>query len=621
MAYEPKTTSGGYPYLGGAGVFPQFSAGFRWVAETLEELGRSALRNEGALGTADLDTIGRGVWRQPFGANATEERHYPSGAGDGLLIAVAGEPDNEIRQIYFSDAGVWHRVRRAYKWLPWSSLGGDFKSRGSLGSAHLDTVTTPGIHAQQFSGNALPERNYPARGIGILEVWPLAPAGDVRQVWTVTSPWPGSSWHRRLAGGAWSSWERIGSGGGGSTPTPELTASGSPGMTAVRRTARVSAARKRLLGGYGTAGQGAVALRFDDGHADFKAKALPLLQKHGLPAYIAVTERLLAESGVTYAELQSWALNSGVEVTAHSRDHVDKSADADILSAVHTFGDDLEKAVGQVVVDTWTFPGGGDFGGLDAGRDPSKFAETYSGRLLLERYAVPHGGSAGYFQPLTGEPTVGQVHVTIEAYTLDQVQDMVRRAQSAGMGITLMMHPTKIDTEGFMSSATLDAVLGWIAGEREAGRLAVLTGTGMGFADASSSSRANMLADTEFASSGWTGTGWTFAGGVATATDIRASALSQDILINPFAGSRGAPVELSVQVQGAAGDTIKLSLTAGGGLTASRTVALPRTGWSRVYVPATIPTGVGLGTNLSVAIERLTSAGTVSVRAPRLSTI
>lgn len=499
-------------------------------------------------------------------------------------------------------------------------LGSPFQIVGAIGADHLDTRTQPGIHTQQYSSNTSTDKNYPARGVGVLVVYPLGASGNVRQVWTVTDPWPGSSWHRRLSGSAWSDWERI---DGAVTPPPtvDLTAPGSPGITAVRRATRVSAARKRLLGGYGTSGKGAVALRFDDGHEAFKTKVLPLLQKHGLPSYIAVTDRLLTESGIPYTELRSWALNNGVEVTAHSRDHVNKTTPDDILSAIYTFGNDLEASVGQVVVDTWTFPGGGDFGGLNAGTSASLFAETYSGRLLLERYAVPYGGSAGTLQPLTGEPTIGQAHITVEAYTLEQVKAAVLEAQDRGMGLTLMVHPDKLDTDGFMTQAALGSVLDWIASEREAGRLAVLTGTGMGFADAGSSHRVNMLSDTEFVSSGWAGTGWTFAGGIATATDARATALSQDILINPFAGSRGAPVELSVQVQGAAGDTIRLSLTAGGGLTASRTVTLPRTGWSRVYLPATIPAGVGLGTNLSVSVKRLTSAGTVSVRAPRLSTI
>lgn len=384
---------------------------------------------------------------------------------------------------------------------------------------------------------------------------------------------------------------------------------------------RVSAARKRLLGGYGTGGQGAVALRFDDGHAAFKAKTLPLLRAHGLPSYIAVSHRLLRESGVTYAELQQWALNDGVEVTAHSRDHVSKDLPDDILSHMHTFGDDLQKSVGQIVVDTWTFPGGGDFGGVAAGSQAGLFAETYAGRLLLERYAVPYGTTSGYLQPLQGEPIPGQTHVTIEKYSLGQVQAIVRRAQDAGAGLTLMLHPTRLDAAGHMSSETLDAVLTWIAEEREAERLAVLTGTGMGFADAASSRRINMLAESHLPEGAvaWSGSGWRFAYGTAS-TDADA-ALVQNVLINPFAGSRGAPVELSVHCRGAAGDQLALSLRGPAGLDASRAVCLARTGWNRLFLPAAIPTGTARGTSITVAFSRISAAGTVEVKEPRLATI
>lgn len=572
------------------------------------------LEIRGTLGTLDLNDLDRGIWRQAFDANVTSARNYPPAAGSGVLLSVNGDPDNEIRQIYFSARGIWVRSRVAYTWGAWEGLTSDFKYRGLLGSLDLDAATATGFWAQQYSGNALPERHYPAKGAGMLEVYPLAPAGDVRQVWTVTSPWPGSSWHRRLAGGEWSTWEQIGAGGTTPAPVADSVSPGAPGISATRRATRLSMARKRLLGGAGTGGQGAVALRFDDGHADFKAKVLPLLKKHGLPSYIAVTNKLLTESGVTYSELRDWALNAGVEVTSHSRDHTDRTTDADILSAVHTFGDDLEKSVGQIIVDTWTFPGGGDFGGLNAGTYPHLFAETYSGRLLLERYSVVNGGSAGYYQPLTGEPTVGQAHVTMETYTLEQVKGMVAGAQANGMGLSLMMHPAKLDTAGNMTTATLDSVLGWIASEREAGRLVVLTGTGLGFADAGTAQRVNLLA-----AAAWVGSGWTITNGVASTTSYT-TPITASTVINPWAGSRGAPVELITRVQGTAGDVIRVALSAGA-MSASRDVTLPRTGWCGLHLPATIPTGTALGSSVTATVTRVSSAGAVTVRPPALHTI
>ncbi|PBB08488.1 hypothetical protein CKW39_09005 [Kocuria sp. WRN011] len=736
MAYDLQETPGGNAWLGASGTFTQLVEGLKAIALNRDNLDQSiheaittgdqqalgsaktyadvqdkvisdalgvldgkALKNEGILGTQNLNDIGRGLWSQPYQGNATEARNYPQANITGVLVATVSDPDNQIRQTFIGTTGIWHRARVAYLWGEWVRLtstmtnrgnlgskdlddvaegfwqqpyssgattdlhypittsgfltavssgsiiwqtysadagrgnwrrkrGADFqwsawervdssiRNRGIIGSTHLDQVIDEGTWFQRYSSGATPELGYPVKSAGQLEVRTLyAAGGDRSQTYWPTSPGLGI-WRRVAAGSVWGAWEQVTSGTVSTpAPTPESSAAGSPGMSAIRRTARVDAARKRLLGGAGTGGVGAVALRFDDGHDAARDKVLPLLRKHALPGYWAVSKTNLDGSTVTGADLQAWALNDAAEVTSHSRTHSDSATDPAILDNVYTWADDLQSLVGQVVVDAWTFPGGGDFGGLNAGAYASLFADTYAGRLILERYAAAYGGTGGWLQPLTGEPTIGQSHVTIEAYTLAQVQDMVRKAQNAGMGITLMLHPSKLDTAGHMTSATLDQAMGWIAGEREAGRLVALTATGMAFANASSSHRVNMLPPI---GPEWASAEWSISGGAASTSGLRP--LTHKLTINPFAGSRGAPVELAVKVSGTAGDIVRINLTAAGGaLNTTRNVTLTAsTQW--IYKPATIPAGTALGSSIDVNITRV-SGGTVTVQDARLRTI
>lgn len=564
----------------------------------------STFQNRGLLGSRNLDTVtDDGVWHQVYSSGATAALNYPLDTSGVLTVSTAGD---RVYQWYSADAdrGEFRRVSAAGVWGAWTRTSSTLKNRGTIGSFNLDTVVGEGTWYQRWASLATSASHYPVAATGQLEVRTLlAETGTRSQVYYPDDMTLGV-WRRVATASAWSAWRRI-DGTGDSPVTPE-------GGTAERRQVRLSMARKRLLGGPGTSGQAAVAFRFDDGHVAFGAKVIPLLRQHGLPAFAAVSERYLDESGVSNVAVQQWAINDGVEITAHSRDHSTETGEGPIKDSLVGWADDLQSRIGHIVVDTWTFPGGGDFDGLDRGAQAQSYSETYAGRLLLERYAVPYGATGGWLSPLSGEPTIGQSHVTMEASTLAEVQGWVRLAQDSGTGIVLMMHPERLDTPGFMTSATLGQVFEWVAAEREAGRLSVLTGTGIGLAH--KGVPANLLPRL----SSWTGSGW---GGGEERSTTGTSLLSTSVTINGFAASRGAPVELSYEVNGDAGTQVQLSLSASGvPLDTTRTVTLPASGWRRIYNVATLPSGMGFGTSFTASVRK-TTAGSLTVRAPRLTTI
>lgn len=118
MAYEPKTTSGGYPYLGGAGVFPQFSAGFRWVAETLEELGPAAL--PALQSAAELDTARSGA--APVLSTGTAAALGLPSAGMGFIETVnLGTGFAHQTWTRLSGGPVFERTKSNDAWGAWTS--------------------------------------------------------------------------------------------------------------------------------------------------------------------------------------------------------------------------------------------------------------------------------------------------------------------------------------------------------------------------------------------------------------------------------------------------------------------------------------------------------------------
>lgn len=585
------------------GAWKRKASGGNWLPW---ESATSTIQNRGLLGSTDLnDATEDGFWHQQHSSIPSVEINYPVDTSGVLLVTSSGA--GRLWQTYTADAqrGVFQRVRANGVWGEWDRIASTILNHGLVGTLDLNDAIREGTWYQRYPGNIIDERNYPVQGVGQLEVRVLASAIGAYSQEYYPDDMALGRWRRVSRNMVWTPWHRIDGGGDGDTPS-------SSSGTAVQRLSRVSIARKRLLGGHGTRGQAAVSFRFDDGHAAFGELVFPLLRKHALPSFAAITERHLDASGVSNTAVQQWAINDAVEITSHSRKHATETGESAIRDSLVTWADELQSRVGHVVVDTWTFPSNGYFDGLDSGRQAQYFPDTYAGRLLMERFAMPYGVTGGWLSPICGEPTVGQSHITIETMSLAEVQSYVGMAQDAGMGLVMMVHPSRLNTPGYMTTATLDQVFAWVAGEREAGRLSVLTGTGIGFAHKGDS--ANMLPRL----SSWTGTGW---GSGEERSTTGTSTLTTDVTINGFAATRGAPVELSFEVDGDSGTQVQIALSAPGlPLDTTRTVTLTGTGWQRVYNVATIPSGMGFGTSFTASVRK-TTAGALTVRAPRLTTI
>lgn len=288
-----------------------------------------------------------------------------------------------------------------------------------------------------------------------------------QQVIAYTSVGPKVFWREwRPGSSSWSDWDEQ---GGGANPTNEV---------ALEHSVRADAARKRHGYTLPTNGLGVVMLRFDDYPQDFIAKVLPILRKYDLPAYWACTIRHVEQEQPTdWATVQSWFLKDGVRIWNHSKTHSNSTTTSDIYDNIVGAADYFESKMPHVAIDGWVAPGTGanppynDF----VSSTPASYWSTYAGQLIMGRHGIVNGGVGGYMQPMGGA-AIAQSHFTFERSTVSEFKEQVVTAQGGPYALSMMAHPQNLGDTGYMSLDDFDACMAWLASEREAGRLLVLTG-------------------------------------------------------------------------------------------------------------------------------------------------
>lgn len=274
-----------------------------------------------------------------------------------------------------------------------------------------------------------------------------------------------------------------------STPVPPANDAGPGVLAGVANKVRLDEFTAHHGGTIYTHGRGAVALRFDHGLGNFRDLVLPLLRKHSLPFALALNSRnwdRAENGGVTQATVRDWVTNDRAEIWNHGATHGNATTEEDLRDEIVTGLAELKAQIPNANIDGWMVPGVGTPGydGFNAGTTPEAFYNTVSGRLILENHAV----SSGYFpgtarRVLDGTIRQGQNHYTLDARTLADAKGQIDAAQKEGTGLQLMLHPSVMNADGNITTAVLGQIFAYIAAERDAGRLVVLSPYQMMLAD------------------------------------------------------------------------------------------------------------------------------------------
>lgn len=244
----------------------------------------------------------------------------------------------------------------------------------------------------------------------------------------------------------------------------------------------LKAAFRRAFGGViGTGGRGAIALRCDHGLAPFRDLVLPLVRDRGLVVSQAVNPRnwhYPENTGVTPEDLDSWVAAGDVEIWNHSASHAAAETPSalrdQIVGGLTELEAQLPSARGAIW--GWAPPGvPGGYAGYDGGKRPDGWATT-AGRLILEHHAVAQGSLYGTaLRPLDARPRAGLARFQLDSRDLAAILEKIDLAAETRQGLQLMIHPSVIGKEGFLSSQQVEQVLDRVISHRDAGRVMTLS--------------------------------------------------------------------------------------------------------------------------------------------------
>ena len=536
-------------------------------------------------------------------------------------------------------------------WGPWSNQFWVQGVQNGTAEARLnvDTFRVPGAH---IISNRTYVDGLPGAGTGMLEIitspvtgfslqrYTERVANDDIQVWQRAS----------LLVGGWAGigWDLQGGGGGGDTGSSRTS-----DVQVSDHASRVELAASRRGGSIGTSGKPVFMWRFDHWLVAFRDIILPILREFDLPATLNVNYDNMSNEqngagSITWSDVQAWNQYDGIEIANHGATHTNASTMEGIYHEVVEGRRLLETAMPRVAVETWQEHGSayliasdlpGDIG-LDLGREPRNFFESYAGRLVMAEHAVVEGKNGSFYPPLTGRPQIGQSHYSMDRQTSAESIATIQYAQSVGRGLTGYTHPGlmdqvniggslypatynpdgSVDFQGtdatpthYATEAEFRAAVGtgtniihmpakdfraiceWLAAERDAGRIMVMTAAGGGFADKASNSRENLL--TQGLTAWSSTTGWTEAGeGAARVLTAAAGAtrMTQSMLLyTRFGWAMGATHELLVWAKADTPTTLLLRMEKAADAATWATQkehAIPGDGVLRPYrLPLTLP--------------------------------
>lgn len=254
-----------------------------------------------------------------------------------------------------------------------------------------------------------------------------------------------------------------------------------------------AAARTRRLGGYGTSGKPVVVLTFDHGLSNLTQMLADHADDLGVPYTVAVSTDEVntgENAGVTWANLQTLALNSGVEMSNHSPGHADQPTNGAIHAAVVDSKAKMLTNMPALAVDSFIMPGHGvedGWGGLGGARTFEAVNNTYAGQLIQNTHGVFTGAVPGDTWPTTGDLPAGVTRTPMDLTSwISYVQNQITAAIARGSGETILAlsHPVYWDTESRPTASRIRDFITWCADRRAAGEIVLATVTGAAFARA-----------------------------------------------------------------------------------------------------------------------------------------
>ena len=458
----------------------------------------------------DLNSLGQsGVYVANRGYIMSSLLNRPEGAGNQGVIEHIVAGDVKFQRLIHSRTSwieIWQRVFYGGEWSTWERVNPPKSERVTTGT-DLDSLVGQNIYQVPNStvANSLigkPDNISGAISHAVLEV--LTNGSRTVQRWTTLPEAATKSitaTRHRDTVGEWSTWElagiTFGSGsGGGSSEDPFR-------IDKLRQNSRI-----RRGGIIGTDGRTPIALTFDHGFAKFRDLLLPHIIRLGLPCTVAFnsdTMGVTENDGVEWETLEQWCLQHGIEIAHHGRLHMSVDDALTNQDAVeHQFLstiDDIRNNCPDIIADAFILPGSGGGGheGFGNGLDDKGDSLWWShpvGRTILSNFPVVTGDLLGVTIPATGTPVQTMDRISFDYNSgIITGRNKIRSCYGTNLGGVLFMHPNLLDDGTHTDAYRMVDFLEWLASEREAGNIEVLTLSGFAWATADSTRRFDLMRD------------------------------------------------------------------------------------------------------------------------------
>ena len=254
-------------------------------------------------------------------------------------------------------------------------------------------------------------------------------------------------------------------------------------------------------GSVGTSGRSPVAIRFDDWQDNIVSLGLIAeLTNRGLFGSIALCTELGSNpwnTGITWATLRDWNINSGMEFWSHGTDHNSPySADpatnyANLTREIVTSRATIEAQGIRCM--GWAMPGVGEPGYGSFLMTPADW-QTEAGRLLTATYGLVETDMTSTYRNVPGNLHYGLGHFTVsDGKTLQQSKDTIDGAIALGRGLELMCHAGNLGLAGNITYAEFKTLLDYIVTKRDAGLIEFVTPSTLPFCNFDSARRLDFI--------------------------------------------------------------------------------------------------------------------------------
>jgi peptidoglycan/xylan/chitin deacetylase (PgdA/CDA1 family) len=262
-------------------------------------------------------------------------------------------------------------------------------------------------------------------------------------------------------------------------------------------------------------GRGIVCFCLDDSHIQDYEILWPIAQPLNIPLTIAVYYNMVAKpgEGLTWANLKTMR-DQGCEIACHSRTHTDPTTNGGLSN----FIDETITVANELALAPL---GTGENYNVDAFVQPGTWTGAYNfttaasidppvaavGQYFLSRYSlvtayISEDENAASLYRVHNVPAYRRLGVgrsnDFTALTVAEAKKYVQKAEALGGMVCLYSHSFKINEAGWRTTAEVKELFEWIAGERNAGRIEIMSMTAAYHAQFDPNGRVNLISDGDF---------------------------------------------------------------------------------------------------------------------------